>query len=149
MFAVNGILFNHESPRRGDTFVTKKIARAAARISQGKQDLLYLGNLSARRDWGYAPEYVDAMWRMLQAENPEDYVVATNTSFSVEDFCDFTFEVVGLNWRDYVKFDENYLRPTEVDDLRGDFSKIKRDLNWEPKTFAPELAKIMVTAELN
>jgi GDPmannose 4,6-dehydratase len=149
MFAVNGILFNHESPRRGDTFVTKKIARAAARISQGKQDLLYLGNLSARRDWGYAPEYVDAMWRMLQAENPEDYVVATNTSFSVEDFCDFAFEVVGLNWRDYVKFDENYLRPTEVDDLRGDFSKIKRDLNWEPKTFAPELAKIMVTAELN
>jgi GDPmannose 4,6-dehydratase len=148
MFAVNGILFNHESPRRGETFVTRKIASAVAKIKRGEQTTLFLGNLNARRDWGYAPEYVEAMWRMLQVDDPIDFVIATDTSYSVEDFCRFSFQAVGLDWKDHVRFDEQYLRPTEVDDLRGDYSLAKTKLGWEPKVFTPELAAIMVEAEL-
>ncbi len=148
LFAVNGILFNHESPRRGETFVTRKIARAAARIAAGRQSELYLGNLDATRDWGYAPEYVEAMWRMLQAETPTDYVVATGTSYRVRDFVSFTFERVGLDWQKYVRFDDRYLRPTEVDNLVGDWSKAERELNWRPQVLTPELARIMVDAEV-
>lgn len=146
--AVNGILFNHESPRRGETFVTRKIARAAARIARGEQDVLHLGNLEARRDWGYAPEYVDAMWRMLQQDEPDDYVVATGTSYSVRDFLSFCFEHVGLDWERHVRFDERYLRPSEVPDLVGDASKAERELGWQAAVHAPELARIMVDAEL-
>ena len=148
MFAVNGILFNHESPRRGETFVTRKITRAVASIKSGRQSELYLGNLDARRDWGYAPEYVHAMWLMLQHDNPEDFVVATGTDFTVKDFLVASFESVGLNWQDYVKFDERYLRPTEVDALVGDFSKAKRLLNWEPTVKPEQLAKIMVEHDM-
>ena len=144
IFAVNGILFNHESPRRGETFVTRKITRAVARISKGLQQELYLGNLDARRDWGYAPEYVVAMWKMLQTETPEDLVIATGTDLSVEDFVSASFEHVGLNWKDYVKFDSRYLRPTEVDSLVGDASKAQETLNWRPSVMPAELAKIMV-----
>lgn len=148
MFAVNGILFNHESPRRGETFVTRKITRAVANIKSGRQSELYLGNLDARRDWGYAPEYVHAMWLMLQHDNPEDFVVATGTDFTVKDFLVASFEAVDLNWQDYVKFDERYLRPTEVDALVGDFSKAKRLLNWEPTVKPEQLAKIMVEHDM-
>jgi GDPmannose 4,6-dehydratase len=148
MHAVNGILFNHESPRRGETFVTRKIARAAARIARGEQQHLYLGNLEARRDWGYAPEYVDAMWRMLQQDKPGDFVVATGTSYSVRDFLGFCFEHAGLDWQEHVRFDERYLRPSEVPDLVGDFSKARRELGWQPTVLAPELARIMTDAEL-
>ncbi|MGW0884295.1 GDP-mannose 4,6-dehydratase [Streptomyces sp. NPDC002671] len=148
MFAVNGILFNHESPRRGETFVTRKIARAAARIARGEQQHLYLGNLEARRDWGYAPEYVDAMWRMLQRDRPDDYVVATGTSHSVREFLGFCFEHVGLDPEQHIRFDERYLRPSEVPDLIGDASKAERELTWRPTVHAPELARIMVDAEL-
>ncbi|WP_406859652.1 GDP-mannose 4,6-dehydratase [Streptomyces sp. HUAS MG47] len=148
MFAVNGILFNHESPRRGETFVTRKIARAAARIARGEQEFLYLGNLEARRDWGYALEYVDAMWRMLQCDQPDDYVVATGTSHSVRDFLGFCFEHAGLDWEKHVRFDERYLRPSEVPDLIGDATKARRELGWQPSVYAPELARIMVDAEL-
>ncbi|MBC9714425.1 GDP-mannose 4,6-dehydratase [Streptomyces sp. TRM66268-LWL] len=146
--AVNGILFNHESPRRGETFVTRKIARAAARIARGEQQYLHLGNLEARRDWGYAPEYVDAMWRMLQTDTPDDYVVATGTSYSVRDFLTFCFAHVGLDWERHVRFDERYLRPSEVPDLVGDASKAERDLGWKPAVLTPELARIMTDAEL-
>ncbi|MFF7977810.1 GDP-mannose 4,6-dehydratase [Streptomyces sp. NPDC007901] len=149
MYAVNGILFNHESPRRGPTFVTRKIATAAARVKAGLQDSLYLGNLEARRDWGYAREYVEAMWLMLQQEQPDDYVIATGTSHSVRDFAEHCFAHVGLDWRDHVRFDERYLRPSEVDDLVGDGSKAHRILGWKPSTHAPELARLMVDAELN
>jgi GDPmannose 4,6-dehydratase len=148
MFSVNGILFNHESPRRGETFVTRKITRAVANIKSGRQSELYLGNLDARRDWGYAPEYVHAMWLMLQHDNPEDFVVATGTDFTVKDFLVASFEAVDLNWQDYVKFDERYLRPTEVDALVGDFSKAKRLLNWEPTVKPEQLAKIMVEHDM-
>ncbi|WP_043845065.1 GDP-mannose 4,6-dehydratase [Crystallibacter crystallopoietes] len=148
MFACNGILFNHESPRRGATFVTKKITRAAARISAGLQSELYLGNLDAVRDWGYAPEYVEAMWRMLQHDVPQDYVIATNTAYTVRDFLDFSFRAVGLDWQKYVKFDDRYLRPTEVDALIGDPSKAQEDLKWVPNVLTPRLAKIMVEADL-
>ncbi|MFF7977808.1 GDP-mannose 4,6-dehydratase [Streptomyces sp. NPDC007901] len=148
MYAVNGILFNHESPRRGPTFVTRKIATAAARVKAGLQDSLYLGNLEARRDWGYAREYVEAMWLMLQQEQPDDYVIATGTSHSVRDFAEHCFAHVGLDWRDHVRFDERYLRPSEVDDLVGDGSKAHRILGWKPSTHAPELARLMVDAEL-
>ena len=120
MFAVNGILFNHESPRRGETFVTRKIARAAARIKLGLEESVYMGNLDAARDWGYAPEYVEGMWRMLQADEPSDYVLATGTSYTVRNFVELCFEHVGLNWEDHVKFDPRYMRPTEVDSLIGD-----------------------------
>ncbi|MFE9643712.1 GDP-mannose 4,6-dehydratase [Streptomyces sp. NPDC006365] len=146
--AVNGILFNHESPRRGETFVTRKIARAAARIARGEQDVLHLGNLEARRDWGYAPEYVDAMCRMLQQDEPGDYVVATGTSYSVRDFLSFCFEHAGLDWERHIRFDERYLRPSEVPDLVGDASKAERELGWRATVHAPELARIMVDAEL-
>jgi GDPmannose 4,6-dehydratase len=149
LFACNGILFNHESERRGETFVTKKIALAAARIAQGKQEKLVLGNLDATRDWGYAPEYVDGMWRMLQHHTPDDYVLATNTGYSVRDFLKFSFDVVNLEWEKYVKSEERYLRPTEVDSLIGDFSKSHSVLGWQPKTFVPELAKLMVEHELS
>jgi GDPmannose 4,6-dehydratase len=147
MFAVNGILFNHESPRRGETFVTHKITRAVAAIAAGQQDHLYLGNLDAVRDWGYAPEYVDAMWRMLQADEPDDYVVATGTAYSVRDFVQFAFEHAGLDWEKHVRFDERYLRPAEVDALIGDASKAKQVLGWQPQVLTPELARIMVDAD--
>jgi len=146
IFACNGILFNHESERRGETFVTKKIALGAARIAQGIQKKLILGNLDAIRDWGYAPEYVEGMWQMLQAKKPDDYVLATNTGYSVRDFLRFSFENVNLDWEKYVEFDERYIRPTEVDALIGDYSKAKNELGWHPKTFTPELAKIMVNS---
>jgi GDPmannose 4,6-dehydratase len=148
MYAVNGILFNHESPRRGPTFVTRKIATAAARIAAGLQDALYLGNLDARRDWGYAAEYVHAMWLMLQQDQPDDYVIATGTSHSVRDFAEYCFAHVGLDYRDHIRFDQRYLRPSEVHHLVGDASKAHRLLGWKPTTHAPELARLMVDAEL-
>ena len=147
LFACNGILFNHESPRRGETFVTRKITMAVARIAAGLQDELYLGNLDARRDWGYAPEYTDAMWRMLQTDEPADYVVATGTSYSVGDFVRMAFEHAGLDWEKHVRFDPRYLRPTEVDELIGDASKARELLGWRPEVFTPELVKIMVDAD--
>ena len=147
LFACNGILFNHESPRRGETFVTRKITMAVARIAAGLQDDLYLGNLDARRDWGYAPEYTDAMWRMLQADEPNDYVVATGTSYSVGDFVRMAFDHAGLDWEKHVKFDPRYLRPTEVDDLIGDASRAQEILGWQAQTYTPELVKIMVDAD--
>ncbi len=146
MFTVNGILFNHESPRRGETFVTQKIAKAAARIKSGKQEKLLLGNLDAIRDWGYAPEYVEGMWRMLQAQEPSDFVLATGTSHSVRDFVQFCFDAVELDWEKYVEIDPRYFRPTEVDALIGDHSKASKLLGWEPHVLPAELAKIMVQA---
>jgi GDPmannose 4,6-dehydratase len=148
MFAVNGILFNHESPRRGETFVTQKIAKAAVKIKAGQQDKLFLGNLDAVRDWGYAPEYVEGMWRMLQHHEASDYVLATGTSHSVRDFVQFCFDAVELDWEKFVELDERYLRPTEVDALIGDYSKAKNVLGWEPKVLPAELAKIMVVASV-
>jgi GDPmannose 4,6-dehydratase len=148
LFAVNGILFNHESPRRGETFVTRKITRAVARIKAGLQTELFLGNLTAVRDWGYAPEYVDAMWRMLQHKDPHDFVVATNTAYSVRDFIQLAFSHAGLDWEQHVRYDRRYERPTEVDALVGDPSKAKALLDWEPKVFTPELAAIMVDADI-
>lgn len=148
MFAVNGILFNHESPRRGETFVTKKITRALARIKLGLQDKLYLGNLEAKRDWGYAPDFVEAMWLMLQQEQPDDYVIATGETHSVREFLNEAFEYAGLNWKDYVEVDPRYLRPLEVEFLQGDASKAKRKLNWGPKVRFKELVKIMVDADI-
>jgi GDPmannose 4,6-dehydratase len=148
LFACNGILFNHESERRGETFVTSKIALGAARIAQGKQKKLVLGNLDAIRDWGYAPEYVEGMWRMLQHDKADDYVLATNTGYSVRDFLDISFKTVNLEWEKYVEFDQRYIRPTEVDALIGDYSKAESMLDWKPKTFTPELAKIMVLNEM-
>jgi GDPmannose 4,6-dehydratase len=147
MFAVNGILFNHESPRRGETFVSRKISMAAARIAAERQDLLYLGNLDARRDWGYAKEYVEAMWLMLQADEPDDFVVATGSAYSVRDFLGFAFGHVGLDWEEHVRFDERYLRPTEVDELVGDPSKAQEKLGWKAQTMVPELARLMVDAD--
>jgi GDPmannose 4,6-dehydratase len=148
MFAVNGILFNHESPRRGGTFVTRKITRAVARIAAGVQQDLYLGNLDSVRDWGYAPEYVEAMWRMLQSDEPRDYVVATNTSNSIRDFLGYSFGHAGLDWQDHVKFDDRYLRPTEVDALIGDYSLAETTLGWSPRVLAPQLASLMVDADI-
>jgi GDPmannose 4,6-dehydratase len=148
MFAVNGILFNHESPRRGETFVTRKITRAVARIKAGQQDELYLGNLDAVRDWGYSPEFVEAMWLMLQHDEPRDYVVATGSAYSVRDFVRFAFEHAELDWQKYVRFDERYLRPTEVDALIGDASVAAETLGWVPKVHTPDLARIMVDADL-
>jgi len=148
MFACNGILFNHESERRGETFVTRKIAIGAAKIAAGKQDFLYMGNLDSVRDWGYAPEYVEGMWRILQQDGADDYVLATNTAYTVKDFLQFSFEAVGLDWEKYVRFDERYLRPTEVDALIGDYSKAKNVLGWEPKVLTPELAQRMTLAEV-
>uniref|UniRef100_A0A7C3UXI8 GDP-mannose 4,6-dehydratase n=1 Tax=Desulfobacca acetoxidans TaxID=60893 RepID=A0A7C3UXI8_9BACT len=148
MFAVNGILFNHESPRRGETFVTRKITRAAARIKLGLQKKLYLGNLEARRDWGYAPEYVEAMWLMLQQDEPEDFVIATGESHSVREFLEEVFAHVDLDWREYVEIDPRYFRPTEVECLLGDASKAKQKLGWQPRVTFKELARLMVEADL-
>jgi len=147
IYAVNGILFNHESPRRGETFVTRKITMAVARIAAGLQDELHLGNLDARRDWGYAPEYVEGMWRMLQVDEPDDYVLATGTSYSVGDFVRFAFEHAGLDWERHVRFDPRYLRPTEVDDLIGDATKAHDQLGWKATTHTPQLAALMVDAD--
>ncbi len=148
LHAVNGILFNHESPRRGETFVTRKITRAVARISQGFQKELFLGNLDARRDWGYAPEYVVAMWKMLQVDEPDDFVVATGTDFSVKDFVKISFEAAGLDWENHVRFDERYLRPTEVDALVGDASKAEKALGWKAEVSPEKLAEIMVKNDI-
>ncbi|MBK9041585.1 MAG: GDP-mannose 4,6-dehydratase [Bdellovibrionales bacterium] len=148
MFACNGILFNHESPRRGETFVTRKITMALARILSGKQKKLYLGNLDAKRDWGFAKDYVEAMWMMLQHSEPNDYVVATNQTWTIRDFLDRSFGLVGLNWQDFVEIDPRYYRPTEVDLLIGDYSRAKEKLGWEPKTSFDDLVKIMVAADL-
>jgi GDPmannose 4,6-dehydratase len=147
MFVVNGILFNHESPRRGETFVTRKITRAVARIAAGQEQYVYMGNLDAVRDWGYAPEYVEGMWRMLQADEPDDYVLATGEAYTVRDFLVIAFEHAGLNWEDHVRFDDRYLRPTEVDSLIGNALKAERKLGWKPLVHTPELARIMVDAD--
>jgi GDPmannose 4,6-dehydratase len=148
IFACNGILFNHESPRRGETFVTRKITRAVARIVAGQQKKLYMGNLDAQRDWGFAKDYVKAMWLMLQQDEPDDYVVATGETHSVREFLDIAFGYVGLQWQDYVAFDERYLRPAEVDLLIGDPSKAKQKLGWEPSVSFEELVRLMVNADL-
>jgi GDPmannose 4,6-dehydratase len=147
LFAVNGILFNHESPRRGNTFVTRKITRAVARISAGLDARVYLGNIDAVRDWGYAPEYVEGMWRMLQADEPEDFVLATGVGHSVRDFLEAAFSYAGLDWRQHVSFDERYLRPTEVDALVGDATMARVELGWSPTVDALSLARIMVEAD--
>ena len=148
LFAVNGILFNHESPRRGETFVTRKITRAVAQIKAGKQNELYLGNLDARRDWGYAPEYVFAMWKMLQSDDPNDYVIGTGTDLSVKDFLKLAFESGGLNWENHVRFDEKYLRPTEVDSLIADPSSANKNLDWTAEILPDKLAEIMVAHDI-
>ena len=148
LHASNGILFNHESPRRGETFVTRKISRAVARIKCGLDKALYLGNLDARRDWGYAPEYVQGMWLMLQQDRPDDYILATNETHSVQEFVELAFERVGLDWKEFVKHDQRYERPAEVDLLIGDATKAKKVLNWEPQVRFEELVRIMVDADL-
>ncbi len=147
LFASSGILFNHESPRRGETFVTRKITRAAARIKAGQQKKLYLGNLDAKRDWGYAKEYVEAMWLMLQQDEPDDFVIATGETHSVREFLEEAFSYLDLDWRNYVELEPKYLRPAEVDQLVGDASKAKRVLNWEPKVTFKELVRLMVDAD--
>ncbi len=149
MHASNGILFNHESPRRGETFVTRKITRGLARILAGIDQKLYLGNLDAKRDWGYAKDFVEAMWLILQQENPDDYVIATGETWSVRDFLDKAFGVMNLNWKDYVEFDSRYLRPTEVDLLIGDPSKAEKKLGWKRKTSFEELVRLMVKSDLD
>ena len=148
LFAANGILFNHESPRRGETFVTRKITRAVAYIQAGLQDKLFLGNLDAKRDWGYAKEYVEAMWLMLQQDQPDDFVIATGETHTIKEFCELAFAHAGLDWEKYVAFDKRYLRPSEVDLLIGDASKAKRVLGWEPKTKFKQLAQLMVDADI-
>ena len=148
LFACNGVLFNHESPRRGETFVTRKITRAATRIKLGLQDRLYLGNLAARRDWGYAPDYVRAMWLMLQREAPEDYVIATGETHSVQEFLERVFAKLDLDWQEHVIIDPRYFRPTEVDILVGDASKARGELGWEPTVAFEELIDIMVRHDL-
>ena len=148
MFACNGILFNHESPRRGETFVTRKITRAAARIKVGVQDKLYLGNLDAQRDWGYAKEYVEAMWLMLQQDEPDDYVIATGKTHSVQKFVSEAFSCVGLDWREFIEIDPKYYRPAEVDCLIGDPTKAKNNLGWEAETQFKDLVRLLVDADL-
>ena len=148
LFAVNGILFNHESPRRGETFVTRKISQAVARIKKGLQDKLYLGNLDAKRDWGYAGDYVEAMWMMLQQEDPEDYVIGTGETHSVREFVEEAFSSVGLDWREYVEIDPRYFRPADVEYLRCDPTKAKEKMGWEPKVKFHELVKMMVEADM-
>jgi GDPmannose 4,6-dehydratase len=147
IFAATGILFNHESPRRGETFVTRKITRALARIEAGLQDKLYLGNLDAQRDWGYTPDYTDAMWRILQAGEPDDYVIATGEMHSVREFLDEAADHIGIDWHDVVEFDERYLRPAEVDALQGDGTKAREKLGWKPTVTFKELVRIMVDAD--
>ncbi len=149
MHATNGILFNHESPRRGETFVTRKITRAVAEIANGSKKKLFLGNLDAVRDWGYAKEYVESMWLMLQQDSGSDYVVATGVGATVRDFADASFSRVGLNWQDHIEIDPRYIRPTEVDALIGDASKARKALNWAPKTHWKELAELMVDSDVN
>lgn len=148
LFACSGILFNHESPRRGENFVTRKITLAAARIKAGRQKEFYLGNLDSKRDWGYAKEYVEGMWLMLQQDQPDDYVLATNETHTIKEFLDAAFGHVNLDWHDHVRFDERFLRPAEVDLLIGDYSKAKNKLGWEPKTRMKALAELMVDADL-
>ena len=148
MFATNGILFNHESPRRGETFVTRKITRAATRIKMGLQEKLYLGNLDAKRDWGFAKDYVEGMWMMLQHDTPDDFVLATGKTHSIREFLDYSFGYLGLDWSKHVEIDPRYFRPTEVSLLLGDPSKAKRELGWEAKTSCKELAKLMVDHDL-
>ena len=148
MFAVNGILFNHESPRRGETFVTRKITRAAGKIKMGLQDRLYLGNLDAKRDWGYARDYVEGMWRMLQHDRPDDFVLATNETHSIREFLDYSFAPLEIDWQEHVEIDPRYYRPTEVNLLLGDYSKAKSELGWEPTVRCRELAEIMVEHDL-
>ena len=148
LHASNGILFNHESPLRGETFVTRKITRAATRIKLGLQDTLSLGNLDSKRDWGFAKEYVEAMWLMLQQDEPDDYVIATNETHTVREFVEVVFELLDLDWKEYVKFDERYMRPAEVDLLIGDPAKAKKQLGWEPKVKFRDLCKIMVDADM-
>lgn len=148
MFACSGILFNHESPRRGETFVTRKITRAVANIKHGLQDAVYLGNLDAKRDWGYARDYVEAMWLMLQQKKADDYVVATGETHTVQEFAEAAFDYAGLSWKKFVKFDPRYLRPAEVDLLIGDATKAKKVLKWEPKVKFAELVKLMVDADM-
>ena len=148
MHATNGILFNHESPRRGETFVTRKITRAVAEIANGSKKKLFLGNLDAVRDWGYAKEYVESMWLMLQQDKPSDYVVATGVGATVKDFAEASFARVGLNWQDYIEIDQKYIRPTEVDALIGDPSKVAKELMWQAKTHWKELAELMVDADV-
>ncbi|WP_313277875.1 GDP-mannose 4,6-dehydratase [Timonella senegalensis] len=148
IFATNGILFNHESPRRGETFVTRKITRAVAAIKAGTQDLLYMGNIDSIRDWGYAAEYVEGMWKMLQVDEPDDFVLATGVPYTVRDFLQISFEHAGLDWEKHVRFDERYLRPTEVDALIGDPTKAKEKLGWEATVKPDELARLMVDADI-
>lgn len=148
LFASNGILFNHESPRRGETFVTRKITRAIAAIRAGQQKYLYLGNLEARRDWGYAPDYVAAMWKILQHDHPDDFVIGTGEAHSVREFLDEAFGYVGMDWREYVRIDERYYRPTEVDYLLADASRARQELGWEPRVYFRDLVRIMVDADL-
>ena len=148
IFASNGILFNHESPRRGETFVTRKITRAVGRIKMGLQDRLYMGNINSLRDWGFAGDYVEGMWRILQHERPDEFVLATGEMHSVKEFLEMAFQRVGLDWEKYVECDKRYLRPTEVDQLLGDASKARRELGWEPTVKFPELVAMMVDADL-
>ncbi|MGJ5628490.1 GDP-mannose 4,6-dehydratase [Nostoc sp. CALU 1950] len=148
LFACNGILFNHESPRRGETFVTRKITRAVAGIVAGKQKKIYMGNLDAKRDWGYAKDYVKAMWLMLQKDQPDDYVISTGETHSVREFLELAFSYVNLNWQDYVEFDERYLRPSEVELLIGDSTKARQKLGWTPSVTFEELVSLMVEADL-
>ncbi len=148
IFACNGILFNHESPRRGETFVTRKITRSIARILAKKENYLYLGNLDAKRDWGYAPEYVECMWKMLQNKRPEDFVVGTGETHSVREFLEETFSYAGLDWNECVKIDQRYFRPTEVEELIADTTKAKEKLNWNPKIKFKDLVKVMVDADM-
>jgi GDPmannose 4,6-dehydratase len=148
LHASNGILFNHESPRRGENFVTRKITRAIARIQAGLQDKLFMGNLEARRDWGYAKEYVEAMWLMLQQPEPDDYVVATGETHSVKEFLELTFDHAGLDWKKHVEIDPQFYRPAEVDQLVGDASKAHKKLGWKPKTKFADLARLMVEADI-
>ena len=148
IFASNGILFNHESPRRGETFVTRKITRAVGRIKMGLQDKLYMGNINSLRDWGFAGDYVEGMWRILQHERPEDFVLATGEMHSVKEFLKLAFGLVDLDWEKYVEYDARYIRPTEVDQLLGDATKARTELGWEPKVKFPELVKMMVEADL-
>ena len=148
LFACNGISFNHESPRRGETFVTRKITRAATRIKLGLQKKLFLGNLGAKRDWGYAPEYVEAAWRIMQQKEPDDFVIATGEMHTVKEFVEEVFGCLGMDWKKYVEIDKKYFRPTEVDELQGDITKIKEKIGWIPKTTFKELVRIMVDADM-
>jgi GDPmannose 4,6-dehydratase len=148
LFGCNGILFNHESPRRGETFVTRKITKAATRIKLGLQNKLYLGNLDAKRDWGYAKDYVEAMWLMLQQDNPDDYIIATGETHSVKEFCEIAFGLLDLDYREFVEIDSDYYRPTEVDILLGDYSKAQKKLGWSPKTTFNNLIRLMIDHDM-